>query len=139
MAALGTRKLTLTIDTDEVAPAVSTAAIRSAETDSDFVSFADAAAGGGRDYTLALTFVQDAAADSLWDKVWTAAGTDVPVLVRPYGNTVATATQPHFSGTVTIKEPDGDLLGGEANASTTARFTVEVEWPFTGKPTRITS
>ena len=42
-------------------------------------------------------------------------------------------------GTVTIQEPDGDLLGGEANASTSAKFTVEVSWPFTAKPTRVTA
>lgn len=139
MAALGTRKLTLSIDGDEVAPEVSSAVIRSAETDSDFISFADAAAGGGRTYVLALTFVQDAEAGSLWDKVWAAAGTEVDVVVRPYGNAVVSATQPHFEGTVVITEPDGDLLGGEADPSTTARFTTEVEWTFTAKPTRVTA
>lgn len=139
MAAIGTRKLTVTIDGDEVAPQVSAVAVNSAETDSDFVSFADAAAGGGRDYVLAMTMVQDAAADSLWDRIWSAAGTDVDVTVRPYGNAVASATEPHFTGTVTIREPDGTLLGGEADASNTARFTTEVEWPFLAKPTRVTA
>lgn len=137
MAAIGTRKLTLSIDGDEVSPEVSAATISSAESDSDFVSFADAAAGGGRTYTLKLTFVQDAAAGSLWDQVWSNAGNDVAVIVRPYGNDVPTADQPHFTGTVTITEPDGDLLGGEADASTTARFTTEVEWVFTEKPARV--
>lgn len=139
MAAIGTRKLTLTVDGTEVAPEVSSATISSAETDSDFVSFADAAAGGGRTYTLKLTFVQDANTGSLWDQIWSHAGEDVPVLVRPYGNTAASASQPHFSGTVTITEPDGDLLGGDADASTSARFTVDVEWVFTAKPTKVTS
>lgn len=139
MAAIGTRKLTLTIDGDEVAPEVSKAVITSEETDSDFVSFADAAAGGGRTYKLALTFVQDAEADSLWDKVWTATGTDIPVVVRPYGNAVPTPAEPHFTGDVTVTEPDGDMLGGEADASTSARFVTEVEWTFTDKPERITA
>lgn len=139
MAAIGTRKLTLTIDGDEVAPEVSVAAVRSAETDSDFVTFADAAAGGGRTYVLGLTIAQDAAAGSLWSQIWDNAGTEVPVLVRPYGNAVATAAEPHFSGDVVISEPDGDLIGGEADASTTARFTTEVEWKFTAKPIRITA
>ncbi len=139
MAALGTRRLTLSVDGTEVAPEVSAATVASAETDSDFVSFAAAAAGGGRDYTLNLTMVQDAATGSLWDQIWSHAGEDVDVIVRPYGNAVATATQPHFSGTVTIVEPDGDLLGGEADASNTARFTTEVEWPFLAKPLRVTS
>lgn len=137
MAAIGTRKLTLTIDGEEVAPEVSTAKITSAETDSDFVSFADAAAGGGRTYGLALTFVQDATVGSLWDQVWSSAGTDIPILVRPYGNPAASALEPHFSGTVTIKEPDGDMLGGDADASTSARFVTEVEWTFVAKPLRV--
>jgi hypothetical protein len=137
MAAIGTRKLTLSIDGDEVAPDVSSATIASAESKSDFVSFAAAAAGGSRQYSLKLKFVQDAASGSLWDQVWSHAGEDIPVIVRPYGNTVATTSEPHFHGTVTITEPDGDLLGGDADASTSSRFVTEAEWVFTAKPTRV--
>ena len=137
MAAIGTRKLTLSIDSDEVAPEVSTVEIRSAESDSDFVSFADAAAGGGRTYTLALTMTQDAAAGSLWSRVWSELGTTVDIVARPYGNATPTATEPHFEGSVIISEPDGALLGGEADASPSNRFTVEVEWEFVAKPTRV--
>lgn len=136
MAAIGTRKLTLMIDGDEVAPEVSTAQIKSGDAGSDFVSFADAATGGGRQYTLALTFVQDAAAGSLWDRVWSAAGTDIDVTVRPYGNAVATAAEPHFTGTVTVSEPE-NMLGGDADPSNSARFTSDVEWVFLTKPTRV--
>lgn len=139
MAAIGTRKLTLTIDGDDVTAEVSSAVITSKESKSDFVSFADAAAGGGREYGLKLKFVQDATSASLWTQVWAAAGTDVAVIVRPYGNAVATATEPHFHGTVTITEPDGDFLGGDADASTSARFVTEVEWIFTAKPTKVVS
>lgn len=137
MAAIGTRKLKLNIDGDDVTCEVSAAVITSKETESDFVSFCDAAAGGGREYGLKLTFVQDAAAASLWDKVWTAAGTDVEAVVMPYGNATPTATEPHFEGTVTIIEPDGDLLGGEADASGSARFVTEVEWVYNAKPVRV--
>jgi hypothetical protein len=137
VSALGTRKLTLTIDGDEVAPEVSTAVITAKDASSDFVSFAAAAAGGSREYGLKLTMVQDPAAGSLWDQVWAHAGDDVAVVVRPHGNATPSASEPHFTGTVTISEPDGDLLGGEADASTSARFTTEVEWVFTSKPTRV--
>lgn len=139
MAAIGTRKLTLTIDGDEVAPEVSTATVASKESKSDFVSFADAAAGGSREYSLKLKFVQDAASGSLWDQVWSHAGDDLAVVVRPYGNATASASEPHFHGTVTVTEPDGDLIGGDADASTSARFVTEVEWVFTAKPTRVVS
>lgn len=137
MAALGTRKLTLTVDGDEVAPEVSTCVIRASESDSDFVSFQAASSGGGRTYSLGITMAQDPEAGSLWDQIWSHAGEEVPVVVRPYGNATASATQPHFTGDVVISEPDGDLLGGEADASTTARFVTEVEWVFVSKPLRV--
>jgi hypothetical protein len=137
MAAIGTRSLTLTVDGTDVTAQVSTCVIKAAETDSDFVSFADAAAGGGREYTLALTFVQDPTAGTLWDQVWAHAGEEVPALVRPYGNAVASADQPHWSCTAIISEPDGDLLGGEADASPSNRFVTEVEWKLAAKPTKV--
>jgi len=138
MAAINTRQLVLLLDDDNVTAQVSTCAVRSGETESDFVSFADAAAGGGRDYTLALTFVQDTAVDTVWDRVWSHAGEEVDLIIKPYGNAVASASQPHFAATAVISEPDGDLLGGEADASPTNKFTVEVEWALTGKPTKVT-
>ena len=39
--------------------------------------------------------------------------------------------------TANVREPNGTLIGGEADASTTKRMTVEVEWPLTAKPTKI--
>lgn len=135
MAALGTRKLTLTIDGDDVTAEVSNATITTKEASSDFVSFADAAAGGSREYALKLTFVQDPSTASLWDKIWTQAGQTVPVVVHPAGGVVGPAT-PSFTGDVVISEPDGDLLGGDADASTTARWVTEVEWIFSAKPLR---
>jgi hypothetical protein len=139
MAFIGTRKLTLQIDALEVAPDVSAVTIESGDTDSDFVSFASAAAGGGRDYVMHLTLAQDAAAGTLWSKVWDEAGETIPYVLRPYGNAVATALQPHFTGSVIIHEPDGELLGGEADASVSAVMTIEVEWPCEAKPLRITA
>lgn len=137
MAALGTRLLTLSVGGVDHTAQVSNVRIVSAEGDSDFVSFADAAAGGSRTYTLAFTAVQDVATSTLWNTMWTAAGTSVAVIVKPAGGTTASATNPHFTGNVIVKEPDGDLLGGEANASATAKFTFECEWEFTAKPVRV--
>ncbi len=137
MAGIGTRKLQLEIDGTAYTPEVSNVRITSAESDSDFTTFADAAAGGARDYALVLTLVQDAATASLWSQVFDSAGDDVPVTVMPYGNAVATAIEPHFESIATITEPDGDLLGGEANKSNSARMTIEVTWPLLAKPTRV--
>jgi hypothetical protein len=143
MPDVGTRLAVLLVDDVEYTDSISTATIRSAETDSDFVSFEDAAAGGRRDYTLAVVMKQNTTAASLWDVVWAQAGADLDVELWPNGRPAdpftPTPTQPRFSGTVTITDPDGDLLGGEANPSTSARQTTEVEWMFTAKPTKATS
>ncbi|MDF1705065.1 MAG: hypothetical protein P1U38_09850 [Aeromicrobium sp.] len=140
MAALGTRLLTLTVNAVEFTAQVSNVRIVSGEADSDFVSFADAAAGGAREYKLAFTAVQDPATGTLWDKVWTGAGTTVPFILKPAGgDTTPTPAQPHFTGNAVVTEPDGDLLGGEADASSSARFTFECEWTCTAKPVRLTT
>lgn len=140
MAALGTRLLTLDVGGEEYTAQVSSCKITSGASDADFTSFAAAASGGGREYKLEFTAVQDPATGTLWDKIWTAAGTSVPVTIKPAGGTaLPTEAQPHFTGNVTITEPDGDLLGGEANANTTARFTFEAAWTFAAKPVRVTA
>lgn len=137
MPVIGTRKLKLKVGATDFTDAVSDVRITAGEKDSDFISFADAALGGARDYALKLTMRQDTAAASLWYYIWGSAGTDVAVEVWPNGGTVASVTNPKITGTVTITEPDGDLIGGEANASNTAVFTSEVEWKFTAKPTLV--
>lgn len=149
MAALGTRAAVLEMATAaaptvfaDYTAAVSTVKITSAESDSDFTSFADAAAGGARQYQLEGTAVQDTATSSLWSKTFSAAGTDVPFKFWPNGKPsggTATLTQPSVNGTCTIVEPDGDWLGGDADKSTTARFTFDFSWTLLSKPTLVTS
>ncbi len=139
MTQLGTRLLTLDLGGDDFTAEVSDCRITSQPADSGFVTFADAAAGGKREYRLKAKAVQDPAAGTMWDKVWTGAGTTVAAIIKPAGGTAASASQPHFTGNVTITEPDGDLLGGEADASTTARFTFEIEWVYEAKPVRVTA
>lgn len=137
MTALGTRKLKIDVGGEERSAEVSKAVITTGASDSDFTSFADAAAGGARDYGLNIIAVQDAEAGSLWDEVWLNSGDTIPVTVMPYGNEVPSATQPHYDCLAVISEPDGDFLGGEANASNSARFTFEVTWALEGKPVKV--
>lgn len=139
MASAGTRLLTISVAGTEYNMQVSKSVVTAGAADADNVTFAEAAAGGGRVYKLALTLLQDHATGTLWDKIWASAGSTAAVIVRPYGNATASATQPHYSGNVTITEPDGDLIGGQANSSPTARWTVDVEWEFTAKPTKVTA
>lgn len=139
MAALGTRQLVLTIGGTDYTAQVSKAVIVSAEADSDFTTFADAAAGGAREYRLEFTAVQDPATGTLWDKVFTSAGTSAAFILKPAGGTTASTSQPHFTGNAVITEPDGDFIGGEADSSDSARFTFECSWVLTAKPTRVTA
>lgn len=139
MAKLGTRLLKLEVDTVERSAEVSNARITTGDADSDFLTFEDAANGGARQYNLAFTAAQDLVADTLWDLIWTGAGSEVTGTFIPYGNTVPSVTQPHYDFTAIVSEPDGDLLGGEANTSTTARMTIDCVWPLTGKPTKVTA
>lgn len=138
MARISGRLLTLKIDGTDYADQVSRAVVTSGEGESDFITFANAAAGGSRDYKLALTMAQDAAAGSLWSEIFDNVGDTVPYIIAPYGNEIATAAEPHFGGNAIISEPDGDFIGGEANASPTSVMTVEVEWSTTGRPAKIT-
>lgn len=133
---LGKRSLTLTIDGDDVTAEVSSASIDAKAAEAGFISFANAAAGGSREYSLKLTYVQDPSTASLWDKVWTASGTDVVAVIKPAGGVAPDATHPVFTGTVTITEPDGTILGGEASINATERFVTEVEWVYLAKPVR---
>ena len=134
MTALGTRLLKFKVGTTEHTAEISRCEVVSGAADSDFTSFLDAASGGAREYALELTLTQDLASTSLWRYIWTQAGETLGVKVNPHGNATATATEPHYTGNVVISEPDGVLLGGEANSSTSARMTVSVRWVFTAKP-----
>jgi hypothetical protein len=139
MAALTGRSLKISVGATDYEAQVFAATVEADDAESDNVTFAEAAAGGGRVYVLKITMTQDMAASTLWSKIWDAAGTDVTVLMKPYGNTSASASQPHFTMTATVSEPNGVLFGGEADASPTNRLQTEVEWKLAARPTRITA
>lgn len=139
MAALTARSLTITVAATDYTAQVFTAQVEADAADSDDVTYAEAAAGGGRVYKLVIKMTQDMATTGLWSTIFGSAGTDVAVLMKPYGNTTASVTQPHFTMTANVREPDGVFIGGEADASTTKRQVVEVEWPLTAKPVKVTS
>lgn len=139
MTALGTRALVVSIGGTDYTAQVFNCEIVSRAADASQTTFAEAAAGGGRIYSLKFVLTQDLAASSLWRQIWDSAGDSVAALVKPYGNSAASAAQPHYSGNVTITEPDGTLIGGDADASTTARWSAEISWDFDAKPTEVTA
>lgn len=139
MAKVSPRLISLTVDSVDRSDEVSRAVITSGAADTDFMSFAQARAGGARQYALSMTIAQDHASATLWDLIWTGAGTEVDGVYAPYGNATATPTQPHYEFTAKVAEPDGDFLGGEATDSTSSVATVDVSWDLTAKPTKVVS
>ena len=137
MAFAGTRLLKIKIGANEYNASISSAKIASAASDSDFQTFADAAAGGGRTYTLVFTAGADYAASTLWDQIFSNAGTTVACVLNPYGVTTFAAATPGFNFNAVVKEPDGDFIGTDANPSVTAVSQFSAEWTLTGKPTRV--
>lgn len=133
------RMISLTIDGTDVSDEISSAKVTSAKSSSSFTSFLAARSGGARDYALALTLAQDHAADSLYTKVLEHAGDKVPGVYAPYGNEVPTADQPHYNIEATIAEPDGDLMGADADEDTAGVATIAVSWALTSKPSKITA
>jgi hypothetical protein len=139
MARLGSRLLDIQIDGTEYNAEVTSAKFTTDDKASGDVSFLEAREGGSKEYKLALKFFQDPSTTTLWDKVWSAAGTTVPIVVWPNGKPVgggADATHPSFSADVVISEPSGDLLGGDAASDTTVRWVTEVSWVCLAKPVR---
>src|SRR5688500_18076942 len=104
MAALGTRSLKNKVGTTEYTAQVSLAVITSGEADSDLVTFADAAAGGSREYRFEFTAVQDFETTSLWNTVFASPGTTVACKLNPYGVATATATQPIYTFNAIVAE-----------------------------------
>jgi hypothetical protein len=146
MAAIDTKSATFTVGGDEYASQVSSFTVDSGEASGGFVSFASAAAGGAREYVVKITLCQDASAavtgvggQPIWDLLWTHVSEVVDVVYRPYGNSVATPSQPHFHCSCRITEPNSTILGGSADPGSGLN-TVDVEWTTTtGRPTKVTS
>lgn len=139
MAKVHPRLISLDVEDVDRSDEISKSVITSGKSESDFITFLQARTGGGRDYALVMTVAQDHASGTLWDLIWTGAGTEVTGVYAPYGNEEPSVAQPHYGFIATVSEPDGDFLGGEANESATAVVTVEVTWPLAGKPIKITA
>lgn len=136
MPVVNSRAAIIKIDSTDFSSSVSSVKITADESDADFVSYEDARAGGARMYKLEMTLKQNTDAAALWYYNWSRAGSTVSYELWPNGGGAsATTTTPKFAGTVVVREPDGDLLGGEADPSTTQLQRIEIVWDCTAKPT----
>jgi hypothetical protein len=120
--------------TVEVACTSTSAVLDSEKADADRVTFADVISGLDWQWFFVVTGHPDYAPGTFWTLCWeTAAFVPVAYLFRPYGNAVATAQQPHFSGSATIdKKPP---LGGDAKAV----WAFDTRLTCTAQPTRVTA
>lgn len=125
-------KLFLRIGTVDFAADISAYNLDSEDADQGVVTFADAAEGGKKQFTLSGTAVQSTETASFWSYVWANVGKTAAFTLAPHGNSSATAAQPHFTGNMRIA--NAPSLGGEAGA--TNDFTFDFEFPVVGTPTK---
>lgn len=133
MAKYNGKDLSLTIDGQEFNAAGTAVVLDNEEADQEAVTFAELGAGDARTWFFQLTALGEYGAGSFWDTLWENSGADVPYVFKPYGNTTPTASQPHFTGDVTIdsKPP----IGGTAGET----WTFEARLTCTAVPTRVTA
>lgn len=132
MAKFKGKDLSLTFDAQEINVEAQSVVLQNEEADSDATTFADLANGAAVQWFFEITATSDYSATSFWSLLWDNAGSDVPFVFKPYGNSAASASQPHFTGTATVvsKPP----VGGEAGSV----FTFDCRLDVVGEPVRKT-
>jgi hypothetical protein len=128
-------KLSLKIGATEYNMDLTKAVITNEAADDSDASFADLSNGGALNWNLEIEAFSDYGTGSLWSYIWDNAGdTGVAYLLVPYGNTTASASDPHWSGTLKVGPKPGNI-GGTANETFKFEYTFELE----GEPTKVTS
>lgn len=120
-------KLSLTIGATEIHEEGTSVLMDSEEANGDVTTFADAEGGGARQHFFAISATQSTQGDSFWRMVWANTGEDAAFVYRPHGNAVATADEPHFTGTLKIgpKPPIGGAAGTNSTFTFDTRFNIE--------------
>lgn len=110
--------------------------LTSDDADDSDLTFAEAAAGLTAAFTLSVTAITSFDAGSLYAYLWDNAGSDVTIVVGPWGNATPTATKPHFQMAANLGRKPG--ISNEARTSTEgAEFTAE--FAVQGDVTKLTS
>lgn len=99
--------------------------ISSDDKDSGDLTFAEAAGGVGKQWTLGVTGVASWDTTALYKYLWSNAGSEVVCVWGPYGNATPTATKPHFSFSFTAVKPDFETEA--STEGTGAEFEVELK------------
>lgn len=132
----GKTGLVFKLATNDFGADVSTITLTNEDADSDVTTFADAAAGGTKQWYFEGTAVTgtNGETNALWNYLWENTGTDdIAYVYAPHGNAVASTEKPHFTGTVKIgaKPP----IGGDAGTTFTFDFRIDAN----GEPTLVTA
>lgn len=129
--AVGGKKLSLEVGAIELHCEATSARLSSEDAPEDQITFCDADEGNVGQYFISVTAKQSTAASSFWRYLWANPNELVEFTLRPHGNEVATADQPHVTGQLwtPARKPD---LGGEA--SRTASQTFETRLNLEGEP-----
>ena len=130
--------LKLTIDGDDYWADLSSVVMASEDAAADVTTFADAAAGGSRDWFFTVSGVQSTDTTSFWMAMWDNPGSEVAFIYAPHGNASASSTQPHFTGTVRLPARGSFQLGGEASSDGTFSFD-GVRMEIIGEPVKDTT
>ena len=85
---------------------------RNAEKDGGYVTFADDAAGGSRQYFIEIESLTSTDAAALWMMLDDSTGDEVTVSFAPHGNTAGAAGEPVWTGTAIVGSPPD--IGGAA-------------------------
>jgi hypothetical protein len=123
------KKLSLKFGTLEVKAESGEFTLDNEEADGGYTTFADAAAGGTRQWFITITSLTATDSTSFWRFLWDNTGEEVAFTFIPHGNVTVTADQPTFTGTAVVgaKPP----IGGSAGED----WTFEYRLDLVGEPT----
>ena len=125
-------QLSITINAIEYKTDMTNLVLNNEEADSDATTFADVGAGGALQWFIEGSAISDFGTGSLWNYVWANSGTAAVAFVyKPYGNATASATKPHFTGTLTV--PAKPPVGGAAGET----WTWDVRMDVAGTPAMV--
>lgn len=110
--------------------------LSSDEKDDSDLTFAEAAAGTGADWTLSITALVSNDTGSLFAYLWANPGVDLLVVLAPHGNATPAATKPHYTFTMNTGFPP-DLSNEAKGGSDVSGAEFEKEFKISTQITRL--
>jgi len=124
-AILTSRVQSFTVDGTDFSGQTASATVKGTPGDDRFLN----QAAPENEYTIEITAGQDLTVQSLWYLMFTRVNEQVPIVLKPYGNEdEPSETQPWVTVNAWVAEPDGDIIGGDAQTSTTTKRMFAVSW-----------